>query len=568
MIEVVPHSATSCGNTHMLVSLLVIAVDNGRLVVVMTESCQNFSREPSREDWKQFSKHAHRVRMFTDEIKLRMIFASRTYQLSPKAIATISRFLNDEAMQNANYRLFPRLNILHVEEVVSDCWVPKYLPYLSRDTLRTLEFKCAFRRSTVVDDSDVHVSWSAVVPLMRSAWPCLRSIELYFRNWDCDSRGPISERCSQFLGPWFESLAHLESLKAYVPPHSSLLPALSMLPLLDRLDLNVSRSPFNEHRHVVIDAKLPLLSSPCFSSLTSVRITGDASTLESIILLFQGLKHSTQLDNISLSFCSIPNTPHSAMQLLNLFEAISHIHSVAVFYIHVGKEWKGSNLVLSGALFSMLFPLHELCFLHLHGNFDITVDDRDLANAAAAWPQIMELELPHYDPANPSKQSRITLIGIQALYKGCPFLGEVFMQVGCTLPTVDDCVKSAQSLPSLPIIDGSGGTSSQKVSTRRLHLTFIPPDPEINPDPFYYDWESAQCMAVAIRVMLPAVNAFSFSCRADQFWAHDVSTTWSSYQRCIPKQASIRALWEQMLRKRNGTGSGDDDGWESSDQDD
>lgn len=468
-------------------------------------------------------------------------------------------------MENANYRLFSRLKILHIEEVVSDRWVPKYLPFLSHDTLRTLDFTCAFGCSTV---DDVHVSWSAVVPLMRSAWPRLRSIEINFCNWDSDSQGPIVERCSQFLGTWLESLAHLKFLKASVPPHSSLLTALSTLPLLYWLELNVCRSPFNEDHRIAIDAKLPSLSSPCFSSLNLVRITGDASTLESLILLFQGLEHSTHLDDISLSLNSIPNATHSATQLLDLFEAISHIHSVRVLRINVGKEWKDSNLVLSGALFSMLFPSHEMRFLNLRGDFDVTIDDRDLSHAAAAWPRLMELELPYYDRSNPSKQSRITLVGIQALYEGCPILGKVSMQVGCTLPTVDGCVKSVLSLSSLPIIDGRGGTASKKVSKRRLDLTFTPPDPEISPDPFYYDWESAQCMAMAIRVMLPAVNTFSSYCRAHQFWVHDVCRTWSIYRRDIPEQASIRALWEQMLRKRNGHGNGDDDGSESSNQDD
>ena len=576
-MEVTAHPWISSHKRHTLVSILVSAVRNERLVVVIMDLSQSFSREPSPEDWKQFLKHAHRVKEFYDKTTRaaetsclsRPRFA---YRLSPEAITTISRFLNNEAAQNADYCLFPRLRTLSVVGVVSDRWVPKYLPYLSHETLRTLKLRGSGETKDL--NNDVHVGWSEIAPLMRCAWPRLHSVELYFRTLGDDSEGQHLEPRSQHLGPWIESLTHLQSLDASVALHPSLIPALFKLPLLRwlKLSLELCEQHLDQHHHAAIDAELLPLSRPCLLSLAMLDIRGYACTLGSITQLFQCLELSSKLRHVNVYLFRIPNTPHSATQLLALFEAISHIPSVTSLCIHIHGGTEGSNLVLSGTLFSALFSLRKLYSLQLGGDFDVTIEDKDLFNAAAAWPRLAEFQLPRYDSqSDPLEQSRVTLVGLQALYDGCRSLRKVSMNIGCVLPSVDHFIQPA--LPNLPPVQGRMDPEdvSRKLRQEFLRLHFALPDPEASPDPFYYDMEHARCMAMAIRVMLPKVDCLSSSCSANRFWTWDLAHFFNEYRRYIPDQAVVSALWEEMLQKRNASAAGRDyydDGSEYSDDDD
>ena len=207
-------------------------------------------------------------------------------------------------------------------------------------------------------------------------------------------------------------------------------------------------------------------------------------------------------------------------------------------------------MVLSGASFSALFSLHKIHILHLQGDFDITIEDKDLFSAAAAWPQLMELELPSFDHP---MQSRITLVGIQALYEGCPFLRQAYMNMSCSLPMFDHSVQSA--LLNLPLIHADHDGVSRRVPVRILNLAFTLQDPETGLS--YDDTDSARCMAMAIRVMLPMVNCFASNYRDDCFWTHCLVESWNKYRRYVPKEAEVSALWKRVLKRKSGAGEDD-----------
>ena len=137
--------------------------------------------------------------------------------------------------------------------------------------------------------------------------------------------------------------------------------------------------------------------------------------------------------------------------------------------------------------------------LNLIGQLDVTVEDQDLHGASVAWPELRSIHLPMPSEVNTGVLSRprVTLVGVQALYEGCPRLRDLFIGIDYTLPTIDRSDRAALDIPL-------ACSKSRKVSVDNLFLSFLPPSP--SSEPCYRDLDPAQCLAIAIRLMLPMVN--------------------------------------------------------------
>ena len=149
--------------------------------------------------------------------------------------------------------------------------------------------------------------------------------------------------------------------------------------------------------------------------------------------------------------------------------------------------------------------------LNLIGQLDVTVEDQDLHGASVAWPELRSIHLPMPSEVNTGVLSRprVTLVGVQALYEGCPRLRDLFIGIDYTLPTID---RSDRAVLDIPL----ACSKSRKVSVDNLFLSFLPPSP--SSEPCYRDLDPAQCLAIAIRLMLPMVNYVAICCPSDRRW--------------------------------------------------
>ena len=168
------------------------------------------------------------MKRFTDEIRLTATAYNKddsriTYELTSDTMVTVSRFICENAVQGSC--LFPRLRFLVANSMVDSYWVPKYLLYLSPDTLQSLTFGGGPRLSMKKMNKDVHAGWQEIMPHLCSAWPNLRSLALYSPTSLSSLHEPGTELYSQVFAPWFQSLVRLENLTAQLAPHPSLLHA-------------------------------------------------------------------------------------------------------------------------------------------------------------------------------------------------------------------------------------------------------------------------------------------------------------------------------------------------------
>ena len=135
---------------------------------------------------------------------------------------------------------------------------------------------------------------------------------------------------------------------------------------------------------------------------------------------------------------------------------------------------------------------------------------------------------------------RVTLVGVQALYEGCPRLRDLFIGIDYTLPTIDRSDRA--------VLDISLACSkSRKVSVDNLFLSFLPPSP--SSEPCYRDLDPAHCLAIAIRLMLPMVNYVAICCPSDRRWEQHLRSSVHLYRSM--EQTKVSAMWRRLLLEGN-----------------
>ncbi|KAI0085062.1 hypothetical protein BDY19DRAFT_997130 [Irpex rosettiformis] len=497
-----------------------------------------FRREPQPDDWQLFCKHAHRVKEFVDDMDTAYLRDDGNYAYQPTqdALKTVLGFIRRHDMEHGP--LFPRLATLVVNNTLDDKRsLPEYLPYLCRHSLRSVTIAQRRSSSTLSEMSgDMYVHWKHMMPLIRSAWPNLRSIDIPTRILTLASMDPQIEPCTEIMVPWLETLLRLETFAGRVPLHPSLLYALSKLPLLHTLKLD--GFCFDERFKIASDAGSSELSSSSFPSLRKLCLNDCTSTLDSPVLLFQALGSSRTLTHIDISFHAISTAPESTARIQALFKAISQIPLINVLDISLllkvprrtSRAYaRTTDFVLSGESFSELFTLHHMRDLRLMTNFMATIGDQDLRDAAAAWPNLEKLEFSIDNWLLYPPIPRISLVGAQAFYNGCPNLQNLCMTINGFLPTIEDNGKTVFDI-------SAGDVKSRKSAMEDLTLRFMLPSPLGE----YFIMTDILPMAVCI--MFPQLKCFTtYSLPGLTTWGPMAMLCWETYS-CMEESEIRKAL--------------------------
>ena len=419
--------------------------------------------------------------------------------------------------------------------MASQKWLhlPKYLPYLSRDTLQSLQvypYGTTQRLYSYAPrlDRDIHVDFPEIMPLMRSAWPHLRSIDLPYVEFGV-SHSLARQRFESHTRIWLsfiEGLSEMQSLCICLAPLPSLLAGLSNLPRLHTLDLSYSyldnirpcdwSSPGDESLH---------LSPSCFPSLVNLKLLINVidSALSPSMMVLQALRHSQTLTRLEI----VLKTIQSFTRLSTAFEAISRILPLKHLSMYISTLKNDTNtsdsndsdrtdFVVSGRLLSMFFSLQHLQHLTLNTDEDskydpqVTIGDQDLHDAAIAWPDLRDISFVFMK--SKTHLPRISLAGVQALYNKCPHLCKIEMN-GVNFDL--EIGESPRGLfPNVP------APQDRQRDLQELRLTFVGREGE--------DYRKmARLVAAAVCAMFTQLQLFSPHLHGgDWGWGYDVYGLW------------------------------------------
>lgn len=487
---------------------------------------KDFRRPLEISDWKLFCKHTHRVKIFKDQRVYSKytgigILGFQRYQLSTDALKAITSWAlrqDGNPLREAPSNLFPQLRTLIVHTEFEGLWVPSYFPYFYRGgALQRLALN--WREDMPGPDldspadTDLYTRLTDVSSSLCSAWPHLRYIELTTHT---TAHAREMELYLESMTTWIKNLTCLQSFGATSSLLPSLIYTLSELPLLHTVNLEGDMdctSPGSDFAQ---------LSPSCFSSLRALRVTSYEPNSPTPFL--HGLRHCSQLTDIRISYSYTRNSPDSLEQVATLFEMVSRIPTTETLHISLGKRphshnWPDpSEPVLSIQLFRILFSLRRMQDISLMGFYDISLNDSDLEVIAAAWPRLLAICLSTICPESPYTEEHppwITMVGIQALYNGCPDLESVDLAVNERLP-IDNFVLT------LPAARPRG-----VAIYLRLHFC-----PETIGEGGCFEHGSSTYIPMVVRLMFPQLEYFEACTVHDCFmcWEDDTSTYWQKYR--------------------------------------
>ena len=475
---------------------------------------QDFSRDLGPSDWQLFCKHAHRVRKFVDHLHIVSYRSthlhSRTYEYAPNAMNILVNLICQHGC------LFPGLETLHVDSAItSQHWLqlPNYLPYLSRATLQHLRVK--LQHAPHKRYINIYVDLPEIIPHMRSAWPYLRSLKLSDLSFPSESQWQRFESHTNEWASLLGSLSRVQTLRICLATLPSLLGPLSNLPLLHTMKINRSHLRFHKPRDWPSpESESFRLSPSCFPSLVDLDMDVNIlkSALDPPMLVLHSLGHSQTLTHLNISLEII----QSSAGVSTTFEAISRIsplkHLQIIFHHPDSQVADHTSVILSGNLFSTLYSLHHLQHIEItsySNDYQVTIGDQDLHDAAIAWPDLQVIELGGLSATR--VLPRISLVGVQALYNNCPELTTVYLKVNCDLP-VKESLSSGRRYLDLP------APQTRREILWQLGLTFV-----LRSMDDY--WDSTLLVATAVRGMFPQVRYFHPSVQGESLtnrWGREV----------------------------------------------
>ncbi|KAI0091017.1 hypothetical protein BDY19DRAFT_673863 [Irpex rosettiformis] len=518
----------------------------------MSDVTLDFCRELTTTDWQAFCKHAHRVRKFVDSTRSILVRLD-TYRcpwdghvnyslpegatrLTAGAWETITRFIRQHhAAESAG--LFPNLTTLEAQSD-SDTWFTAYLPYICGDTLRKLTLQFGMHVPVDAPRGEID-TFSCLLPAMCASWPLLSSVKIItpLSSGSCPS--PVDKHAEE-IGAWLKSLPQLRSLHADIACHPAFVKTLSELSNLRTLTLLCARQ-------IALDLTLDFPTTSLdtlFPSLEVLNVT--THTPDSPVPFLRVLNGSSTLTKITLDFDCLTNQP-SFIQAPFVLEAISHLPAVDFLDLSFGNYSRPNDPIpevppLSTALFSKLFHLHNMRHLKLEGFFNILITDRDLRSAATLWPELehIYLVLASCDlaPSMVNDSSALTLIGVQALYNGCPNLKAVDLPINESLLFANDCL-------DLPAARPRGAAHA----VEELSLRFRPIDGEM------FRHGSAKYVPIVVRLLFPhlkqlktchsAIDEVWSPARSNsKSWGKRVQTSWEKYRDMELGKVRERLEWK------------------------
>ncbi|KAI0091029.1 hypothetical protein BDY19DRAFT_1046790 [Irpex rosettiformis] len=448
-----------------------------------------FSRKPTSSDWQLFCKHAHRVRKFTDT----------------KGFA---KWLNEYSPSGRLIGSYPG----------------------------TVSKLTTGRRPEV--DGRLFNTFPQLLPAMRTRWPHLSDVSITASG---SSEPCQAELYIEEIGWWVKNLVRLESIHVRVGCYTSLMEALSELPRLHTINLVGEADD-------IPDQALTFPSSSLNSRFPSLKeFSMVAYPPNSPLSLLQSLGSCGlhTLTKITLFFGCLTNPNRPAfIQAPMIIEAVSRLLSIDFLDLSFGENMRLSDPVpavpaLSTRLFAMLFRLRRLRHLKLVGFFKILITNKDLQDAATAWSELEHLDLVlatcNSAPFMITNSSHLSLVGVQALYNGCPNLKAVDLPVNDELPITNDCLDLPAARPRDPVM-----------AMEKLSLRFYPIDEE-------FEFGSEEYMPIVVHLLFPQLKELK-TCHYDidevyppgaddEDWVKLVQTRWEKYRDM--EQEEVRALLDQ-----------------------
>ncbi|KAI0091020.1 hypothetical protein BDY19DRAFT_674011 [Irpex rosettiformis] len=474
----------------------------------------DFIRKPRDSDWRQSFKHAHRVKRFTDVNHFRDLhdrrqshpFRGTSYKLTPDATKTVIRFVCQWGAEQGFPGLFPGLTRLRVASGRKTHWLPNHIPFLSGGSLQSfgLDFGLPFEREFDVY-SKVYSPLSDVLLVLRPSWPHLHSLT-FSSPYQITEEGSRVEDYLEDVIEWVQECGELHFFRADLLLHSELIESLAALPHLRSLHLKGAQTSER-------NAEIPNLLPSCFRSLSSLKL--EVFEPDSPIPILRALRSSIALTTVDLELTYRSDDLVSVYSVQTIFETVAEIPLVETFRLQL-RGWENSlpesYPALYGELLAMLSPLSRVQHLTLKGFYDTTVTDKDLEDAAKAWPklEIIELDLPRdrdYFPIMPAPQA--TLVGVQSFYNACPGIKKIILTVSEKLPMSTD---------NLPL------ARPRESEVENLILGFD----TANGSTFAHG--SDVYLPKVIRLMFPQLKQFGARAWSEKDWATKVETSWTTYR--------------------------------------
>lgn len=470
---------------------------------------QSFSRDLTLFDWLQFSKHARRVKKFTDTNSFQNLRdrgkhpLSRTfYRLTPDATNVITQFIQS---YNTEHALFPNITTFQIASVRNGEWFPKYVLLLLAHSVRSFMLDFGFPSPRGADGYlDSCVDLSEVLPKLQVAWPGLRSLHISAHSGMVGLGGSIEDYLDD-INEWIQRVPQLRSFRADISLRGSLIKTLSTLPHLCSLELKGGHA-------TTPNPNLNQLPTPCFPSLTDLKVVVDEP--DSPMPLLHALQESRSLLTVDIELCYRLHEDEIITPASMVIAAISKFRCLKSVHLTLkGWETGSSSPVLSGELLAALFPIRGLRCLRLLGFFNTSITDQDLSNAAIAWPDLAlfildDIKDRDHFPVTPAVQT--TLVGVQALYNGCPNLTQVCLAVTDQLPLINS---------SLGIPQGQDRSAALEMLLLGFETTSG------------HGSESGRdvLMALAIRLMFPRLDQLIAISSDSNSWINQVGKNWARY---------------------------------------
>ncbi|KAI0091028.1 hypothetical protein BDY19DRAFT_904529 [Irpex rosettiformis] len=462
----------------------------------------------------------------------RRIPLQRSVRLTTSTWQAITHFIL-QRHTSESVGLFPNLTALQARAVAHG-WFPEYLPFLCGDELKSLTLH--FGVSGPLGFYGGISTFSQLLPEIRRRWPYLTylDIDAYKSSGPREPNNYLAE-----LSAWIKNLPQLQSIHASVECIPSLMQTISELPDLRTLDLRGDS-------FTVLD---PTLDPPLLFRFPSLK----------------ELKVVTYLPGPPMPLlCALSGSPGSSpssfIEAPRVIETISGLATVTFLKLFFGSNVSTEDLIpdvppFDTQLFAQLFRLRRLRHLTLGGFFHMEITDQDLLDAAAAWPELehLSLALAYCDENQFMEQEQeiplLSLVGIQALYNGCPNLRVVDLPVNEELPI------GANKRLDLP----AARPRDPAMAVERLSLKFIPIDGE-------FEVGSEVYIPFAVRLMFPELKEFETSQRdtGDDYedngvWECRVLTGWEKYRDMELEE--VRALMEKKWDKLHAKPNVEPGGW-------
>jgi hypothetical protein len=249
-----------------------------------------------------------------------------------------------------------------------------------------------------------------VLRTLKTRYPGLTDVDIHN-----DIQGEYPSYLDKALEDALEGWNQLQRLRVDLPSARAL-DRMATLPILQHLELYYDEFP----------ADFPRWEAPdVFPSLKTLRVemTGLACCA-ALLVAMPSIAAITSVDVITYS-------DSSASELHDFFNVMrSHCRSITAIRVHIYNLYHSGDAVMISHLRPIL-SFSNVTRVSLRLNQGINLDSEDAEEIAKAWPRIVSLALDasKSNPPNEEKITRLTLWGLTAFARHCPYLENLSLPI-------------------------------------------------------------------------------------------------------------------------------------------